>query len=364
MNEPEDKCGKCKLQINFNENNIKCDGNCGNIFHQKCINMSVKDYAVVQNLKNVKWFCNGCLAHLDQMCNISLELKQFKSDVNTELSKIRELITQNFNRAGSMENKEDRKSYANVAACEAVIIKPKSKQESRKTKEMIQKTLKPAALEVGITQIKDIRDGGVVIKCKTKEEQEKIKKAAEKKLIKNYQITAPILKNPSIKVVDIEENYEHEEFIDYLRKQNANLQHDAFKMEVKVFKKMKTKYMAIVECDPITFKNLLEEKYLYINWSRCRVFEYVSVYRCFKCGGFNHHAGKCTTEEKCLKCAEKGHKTDHCNSNDVKCANCLEVKLKSNFDVNVNHSTFDVMCPVYLKQMQTEKQKIKQYFDE
>lgn len=55
--------------------------------------------------------------------------------------------------------------------------------------------------------MKDIKDGGVVIKCKNKDEQEKLKKAAEKKL-KNYQISAPELKNPCIKIIGIEEDYD------------------------------------------------------------------------------------------------------------------------------------------------------------
>lgn len=217
---------------------------------------------------------------------------------------------------------------------------------------------------MGITQLKDIKEGGVVIKCKTKEEQEKIKKAAEKKLIKNYQITAPGLKNPSIKIVDIEEHYEKEDLLDCIKKQNINIQHDLFEMEIKVFKKMKTKYMAIVECDPITFKKMLAENSVYINWSRCRIFEYIGVYRCFKCGGFNHHAEKCEREEKCLKCCGVEHKTEDCNSDTLKCANCVEVNSKFNLNLNTQHSIFNTSCAVYLKKLETEKQKIKQVSNE
>ena len=105
-------------------------------------------------------------------------------------------------------------------------------------------------------------------------------------------------------------------------------------MEVRVFKKKRTKYMAIVVCDPLTFKKTLDEKNLYINWSRCRVFEYISVFRCFKCGGFNHHAEKCDREAKCLKCCGNDHKREDCESDIMKCTNCVEVNSKFNLNLN------------------------------
>ena len=91
---------------------------------------------------------------------------------------------------------ENRKSYAEVTG-EVVVIKPKKVQESKITKEVIRKALNPSKLEVGITQIKDTKEG-VLLKCKSKEEIEKIKLEAEKKLKKNYEIITPKQKkNPN-----------------------------------------------------------------------------------------------------------------------------------------------------------------------
>ena len=213
MDEREERCGKCKININANDNIIVCAGKCDN-FHKKCAGITSKDFTLIQNCKGLKWFCENCLLHFNLIIQFNTEINKIRTEVTAELTEFRNIINNRFNCSTENIIENNKKSYANVTAGEAVIIKPKNKQECKKTKEAIQKNLKPTTLEVGITQLKDIKEGGVVIKCKSKEEQEKIKKAAEKKLTKNYQITAPELKNPCIKIVDIEENYEKDDLLE------------------------------------------------------------------------------------------------------------------------------------------------------
>lgn len=259
------------------------------------------------------------------------------------------------------ENKTGKHSYAEATTSdEVVIIKPKMKQESKKTVEALQKNIKPAVLEVGITAVKNIKEGGVVIKCKNKEEQEKIKKAAEKKLTKNYEIKAPELKNPCIKIIDIQDKLEADELINCILKQNVYLQDmkNIF-LKLRIIKKMRRNYMAIVECDPLAYKKIISEGHLCINWSRCRVFEYIGVFRCFKCAGFDHHAENCNSEPRCLHCASKDHQTEACENDTVKCVNCIDSNMKFNIGLDVNHKVYDKSCPVYLKKVQIQRQKIK-----
>nr|CAI5859497.1 unnamed protein product [Callosobruchus analis] len=56
---------------------------------------------------------------------------------------------------------------------------------------MVLKELNPTDMEVGIAQIKNIKDGGILIKCKTREETEKMKNEAEKSLGRSYQVNMP-----------------------------------------------------------------------------------------------------------------------------------------------------------------------------
>lgn len=183
-----------------------------------------------------------------------------------------------------------------------MVIKPKNNEQgnSKKTLEAVQKYVNPSVLEVGIREIRNTREGGVVIKCDSRSEIEKVKSVVEKKLSKTYNISAQNLKNPSVKIVDIEKEMSSEELILFLKKQNYFLNHEKLTLSVKILKKMRTKFMAIVECDPESFRRIMKEGFLYVDWARCRVFEYVSVYRCFKCGSFGHKKDQCKIESICL----------------------------------------------------------------
>lgn len=352
-------CVKCKKKISENEDSLKYSGMCSGIFHPKCINITSRQLEVITNCNGLKWFCDGCIFYTDFISKVTNELENLKVQFQSELNDLKSTIKGRAD--GKKENSlsvSKPKSFAEVAAEEVVIIKPRNNQECKKTIEAIQKNLKPASLEVGITELKNIKEGGVVIKCKSKEEQEIIKKAAEKKLNKNYEIKAPNLKNPCIKVVDIDDNLSGDELLKLIKKQNTSVLHDNSELRVKVIKKMKTKFMAIIESDPNTFKKIMDQNYLFIDWSKCRVFEYVSVYRCFKCGGFDHHIESCKSQTKCLKCTSLDHITENCESNTPKCYNCIEIKQKLKIEIDVNHSIFDITCPVYLRKVENQKKKI------
>ncbi|KAK9712545.1 hypothetical protein QE152_g24857 [Popillia japonica] len=57
-----------------------------------------------------------------------------------------------------------------------MLIKPKNPQDSEKTKTDIKNQLSPANLEVGIKEIRTVKDGGILIKCANKTEVDKLKK--------------------------------------------------------------------------------------------------------------------------------------------------------------------------------------------
>lgn len=348
-------CGKCSQKFKTKEKCLKCSGNCSNQFHINCVDVPESVIEMMVNCEGLKWFCMICVGELENMSNIKKEIACMQSQITTELTEFRNLLKKANN---SVDNAPvEAKSYAKVAG-EVVVIKPKEAQESKKTREAIQKHVKPAALEVGITEIKNIKEGGVLIKCKSKEEVERIKSVAEKKLSRNYKINAPQLKRPCVKVLDIDENLDSEKLINAIKKQNPFIQHESLCLEVLTIKKLKTTYMALIECDPTTFSRIMTEQRLCVNWSRCRVFEYVNIFRCFNCGGFNHKANDCKSL-RCLKCADGGHKLEDCKSESYKCYNCMEANEKLKLNLDSNHSIYDNNCPVFQKKVALQKQKIK-----
>lgn len=357
----DEVCGKCKKKSK--DLTIKCSGNCSAVFHLKCIDVSAADYQTIQKMNGARWFCEDCLTKLDKVWGCNSDVAVIHNQLLSDMADMKKMLNNIQGLGLKSENTTGNLSYAKVAS-EVVIIKPKNaNQESKKTLETVQKYVNPAALEVGIKEVRTVKDGGVVIKCNTKDEINKIKNVAEKKLGKNYKVNAPDLRNPSIKLLDIDREFSSEELIDTLKKQNLFLDHESVALNVKIFKKMKTKWMAIIECDPESFSKIMKENALFLDWCRCRVFEYVSVFRCFKCGRFGHKADQCTSSGSiCLRCAKpvSEHASDkECDCENLKCVNCMEANNVLKTEFNVNHSLFDRNCPVLLKKIDLQKQKIR-----
>lgn len=371
---------------------------CKNKYCTVCSGISPTEIRVLQlkNGRNLKFMCKVCdlLPGLDTRLksielNLMSQIKQLRDEIVSQDKKIidQTLLINELNTGinelkkqvgndtiyqelkdlkeklykKNIENEPSAtKTYSKIVSGEAVVIKPKAVQECSKTKEVLLKKLKPSEMEVGITQMKNTKDGGIILKCKTLEETEKVRKEAEKYLGQQYQIKMPEQKNPSVKIVDFEENVTKEEFITCLKKQNAFLREDDVELEVIIIKKMKTRYMAIVECDPKTHGKLLGEKMVCIGWSSsCRVFDYVRMLRCFNCGGYNHKAETCKKRNVCIQCGEEGHNKDNCKCTNYRCLNCIEANNNSNSNFDVNHSIFDVKCQVYQKIFNIQKQKVK-----
>lgn len=351
-------CEKCKVKLK--QNILQCSGLCKKKFHPECVKITIEDSSVFTKIDNAKWFCDCCNIYLDFMTQMKEEIIEFENRMKIKFESLENMVCSgnSLNKRNVNGMEVNKKSYAEIAG-EVVVIKPKTKQESKTTKEVIRKTLNPTKLEVGITQIKDTKEGGVLIKCNSKEEIEKIKIAAEKKLKRNYEIKTPEQRNPRIKIVDIEENIDKEILEESINKQNSYLNHEDAMLDIKVVKKMKSKYMAIAECDPMSLQLILKHGKLSIGWSICRVFEYIPVFRCYKCGDYDHKASECKREEKCLKCISVNHKTEDCVSEQYKCFNCISANEKLKLNLTVDHSIFDVNCPVFLRKVDSQKKKIK-----
>lgn len=353
-----EECGKCKVKIKRNEQSLICSGLCRKYFHLKCEDMSIDEYTLINKNKNIKWFCDACTFKYDAMVLVNNDMEQLKTSFKEQMDDFKNFLTSNnaINKEPEIMEKKS-KSFAEVVG-EVVLIKPKTKQDSKKTRDILRKTIDPGQLDVGITQIKDTKDGGILIKCRNKEEIEKIKVTAEKKLKKDYQIRTPEKKLPKIKIVDIEENISKEK-LEHFIKNNSFLSHEDIYLDVKIIRKMRTRYQAIVECDPLSFQLITSRDRICIDFTMCRVFEYISVFRCFKCGNFDHKAEDCTYEEKCLKCAKTDHKADNCVSQNLICSACLTSNEKFNLQFKTDHSVFDTNCPTLLRKFEVERRKIK-----
>lgn len=352
------KCNECRNEVKRDEG-LECAGLCKSIFHLRCIGVSPRDLKILKSVEGCNWFCSTCRLYFNFFDRLSKDISDFKESVLSELLKVNEKIS-------SANNKElcspgTSMSYANVLKGEAIVIKPKSKQESSKTKEIVTQKLNPCTMEIGITQLKEVKDGGILIKCKTKEEIRKLKDEAERSLGNHFQVSIPEKKKPCVKVVDFEENISKEELKDCITKQNEYLRGENVEIKVLVIKKMVKRYMAILECDPATHEKILQEGSLSIGWvPACRVFDYVNVFRCYQCGGYGHNAKICKIVKVCAKCSSPDHSLHECANKSYKCRNCEDANNKLKLSLDTSHSMFDInRCTVYRKQFNIQKQKIQ-----
>lgn len=348
-------CGECVQKINAADVTGKCMGTCRRNFHLNCVDISNKDYQTILSIKNTKWLCNGCTVQFDSSMEIIQQFENLKFHIDVQLNKFKTVLEASN---GHAKNVNDKRSFADVAK-DVVIIKPKEKQDCKTTKSEIQENLRPDSLELGILQIKDIKDGGVLIKCQTKEDSEKLKSAAEKKFKKKYSVKVPQLENPSFKIVGIEEALSANELESCILKQNSHLQHKDLNLNIKIIKQMKSKYMAIIQSDTQTHEKVIKDGRLYIGWSVCRVFDYVSVFRCFRCGGFDHKAAECSQPNRCLKCGDTSHQMDVCTFESWKCVNCTDAVINLKLNLSTDHSPFSEECSCLQRKVSLQKRKLK-----
>lgn len=96
---------------------------------------------------------------------------------------------------------------------------------------------------------------------------------------------------------------------------------------------------------------------LCIDYKVCSIYEHVSILRCFKCNQYNHSVNNCPNEESCGNSHE--YKTKTCLSNNPnKCINCINANKKFNPKLDVNHTSFDISCPTYLRLVNQRKVNI------
>lgn len=391
------QCETCKKA----EDIYNCDG-CGKGLCKKCGNITSSEIKVLQ-LKNnrvMKFYCTECLKFeslnllqkiVDEktvvinnkdkiiellekdICQLKRELDELKlrkNQVNIETldikEEIKELKCMMIKSSGNKtQNIQQRPSYSQVLASKDVmLIQPKQMQDNETTKKVLQSKVEPKEIEVGISNIRNLKNGGVAIACNSKEEVNKLKEVVNEKLGSDYTIKIPNLRNPMIKIVGLSKSYEKETLLKYIVSQNENIEHKINTFNVIVVKKMVKKYMAIVEINPELYKEIIEERNGRINvdWDSCRVYEHFNIVKCFNCGRYGHKAAECKNNSICLKCCSESHREKECQSSEIKCINCTINNDKLQMNLSVNHSVFSPKCPA-LKKVQTsiaEKTKYKQ----
>lgn len=321
---------------------------------------------------------DGELIESGNMCDeFLLEIKELKAVVLSSNSDIKQILEENKllraevevlknivsklngNATGEIVGQTRGNSYADQLSS-VVIVKPKDdSQSSSKTKEVLKEKVNP--IESQVSGIRKAAKGAVIIECSNKKVSENLKTAVASSLGDSYEVKLPAKKKPKFKLCGMSEKFTEEQMINYLIKQNECLKNES---ELKVLKtiekidKFKNKnYEAIVETDTESFARIMNVDKVFINWDSCKVFEYVSLVRCFKCLGFNHFSKECTRDLACKFCGGK-HDSKACNVQNYKCINCMYYVNELKMQLDINHHAFSNECKVLQRKYEEQRKKI------
>ncbi|CAH0555135.1 unnamed protein product [Brassicogethes aeneus] len=225
----------------------------------------------------------------------------------------------------------------------SIIIKPNDESQLNSVTKMdIMKKINPLVNSIKINSVKNIKNGGLIVGCNDVEEANKFKELADKEL-KDYKIKDANKIQPRVRIVGLSEKLNEEEIKQYLLLQNKELICDQATVkivEIKALKNKDTVYQAVLQTDIITYQKLLKHGFVVIGLDSCKVYDAITVLRCFSCNGFNHDSSVCSKKNDpiCPRCAEN-HSVKDCQSESLKCINCLN--LKNKIGVDICHAAWD-----------------------
>lgn len=319
---------------------------CLKVFHKSCAERINK----FEKLPNLKILC----------CNKNVGIKwEEKDDKTEEISLLKKLVAEMEDKnnllAEKVSNLESqlRREYSDVLKelpargdvttrdnIPGILIKPKAKQNSKQTKQKLYSEINPVNLKVGIKQVKENRDGSLLVKCEKQSDVQVLSDQINNKMKDNYEIAVDTLKNPRIKIVGIEESHSEEELEQIIKHQNFQNMNSDVRVQYIMNIKKKNTYTVFAELDPKTFSETMKLGKLYIGWQRCRVFEDINLRRCQNCNGYNHSSSKCKNGGTCTYCSGN-HKVEECTKTEVKCINCANANLRFKLSCRTDHTADD-----------------------
>ena len=224
-------------------------------------------------------------------------------------------------------------------------------------KQILRTKINPGEIKVGIRTFKSF-SGGVIIETNSKEEIEILSKEIQEKCGRDLEAHIHSLRKPRLIILNVPEEISTTNIEDSILRQNPELNLKEGSIAAKFIYVTKKKHRnAVVEVSAETRRTLLNKK-IRIGWQICRIDDYITATRCYKCSKFNHRTQDCRGEVTCPLCAGN-HTLKECKGDSTmfKCINCENYK-KHNPTSNISaaHSALDRKCPSLQAILQKNRQ--------
>lgn len=354
----KDDCTACHETIG-NEQYYMCDS-CMRKVHRNCVGLTASEVKCMPLQKRMLLLicddCRNLLVRLPSILGILDELrrdiKEMKED--NRFTQARGPVKSYADILGSASEDLERKTQDT----QTLIVKPKNRQDAKKTQVKIHESIKPSELKVGIKSFRTTKQGSVVLKCSTRQEIDRLKEAAKTSLGDLYEIEIPKKKLPRIKIIGYTGEKSANEVEHTLRGQNNWIgEKDEFKVTYLKKRRNRQETTIFAECSPDLFRKIMTMKRVFIDWERCVVYEDLQITRCYNCQGFYHKGGTCVKKKICGKCAED-HDSSACQNQMKKCHNCLLANSLYGTVYDTGHTVNDPVCPSYRYHINVLKSKI------
>lgn len=306
-------------------------------------------------LQEIKEINNRLLNILESKEDASESNNKFMSSVQEVKKSLQETLSKV---SDQIINTPRKPLYSSVTKrnTAVIVVKPKNKsQTSDNTKMVVKNALNPT--EFLVQGVRNANNGSIVIECEGNDKIEQLRNNAEKKLGPDYEITAPAGRCPKVKLIGICDEMSEDEILNALIVQNKEIFSDC--PPPRIVHRFKTKKSAGIkmEVSGKLFDRLMIARRVIVGFETCIAYEAFDISRCFNCCGYHHAAKSCKAPKICGKCS-LNHNTNECDSDELKCINCLNAANALRMEIDVNHSAFSFDCLSYKKKIELERKRI------
>lgn len=218
---------------------------------------------------------------------------------------------------------------------------------SVETKNRLVQLIKPREDNLQVRSIRMVGRGGVLVEAASGGDAGRL---MENQALRDsgFMVERPKTVLPKVMVYDVPNEISEEEVKTCIITQNPSRrpEADAALRGMRIVKKMAVRDRKVehwvLECTPEVRDWLTSEGRIYIDWSSCRVKDFLSVTRCYNCQGYGHPSRFCKGKRTCGHCSGDHDRKDCESRNDAfPCPACAK------FGRNLMHEVTDPNCPVY-----------------